>query len=200
MDRARLRSHKLTNVLQSMLLLGGMALLLGALGWIVAGPEGVLWTVLLGAVVVALSPRLTPHMLLRLYHAEALTPRSAPGLYALLEELARRAGLDRLPRLYYVPSRVMNAFTLGRRGEAAIAITDGLLRNLVPRELAGVLAHELSHVRNDDTWVMGLADLVSRLTSSLSLAGMLLLILNLPLLLFTERPIPLPFESGSPPA
>ena len=77
MDEARLRSHKLTNLLHSLLLLGGMALLLGTLGWVVAGPQGLLWTILLGTVLLAVSPRLTPRMLLKLYHAQRLTRRTA---------------------------------------------------------------------------------------------------------------------------
>ena len=80
--------------------------------------------------------------------------------------LARRAGLNTVPELYYVPTRVMNAFTVGDRSHSAIAITDGLLRALDLRELAGVLAHEVSHVRNNDMRVMMLADMVSRMAST----------------------------------
>jgi heat shock protein HtpX len=64
-------------------------------------------------------------------------------------------------------------------------VTDGLIRQLGLRELIGVLAHEVSHVRSNDLWVMGLADMFSRATSILSLLGQMLLLINLPLLLFS---------------
>jgi heat shock protein HtpX len=78
---------------------------------------------------------------------------------------ASARGLPQAPALYYVPSRMLNAFAVGQRHEVAIALTDGLLRHLTLRELAGVLAHEVGHVRNHDLWIMGLADAIGRLTS-----------------------------------
>jgi heat shock protein HtpX len=93
--------------------------------------------------------------------------------------------------LYYIPTRLLNAFTLGNRRSAFIAVTDGLLRTMERRELAGVLAHELSHVRNSDTWVMGLADVVSRLTALLSQFGLLLILFGLPILWLQGLSIPL---------
>lgn len=183
--------HKLTNLVHSLLLLGGMAGLLGVLGWMIAGPSGVMWTVLLGILSLLFAPRVSPHLVLRLYGARRLSPATVPGLYQVLVELARRAELPRIPTLYYVPSRVLNAFTVGSRQDAAIAMTDGMFRALNLREATGVLAHELSHIRNNDTWVMGLADLVSRLISMLSLVGIILLVVSLPLMLFDGAPFPL---------
>ena len=98
-------------------------------------------------------------------------------------EIARRAGFPRTPSLYLVPSRVLNAFAVGTRDNAAIAVTDGMLRSLSLRELAGVLAHEISHIRNRDLWVMNLADTISRLTAVMSFLGMMMLIFLLPLIL-----------------
>ena len=88
----------------------------------------------------------------------------------MLDRLAARAGLRHRPRLYYIPSRMLNAFAVGERDDAVIALTDGMLRTLSLRELAGVLGHELSHIRNNDLWLMGLADLVGRLTRLMTLA------------------------------
>ncbi len=76
---------------------------------------------------------------------------------------------------------MLNGFAVGRPGDAVIALTDGLLRSMTLREIAGVLAHETSHIRNNDLWLMGLADLVGRLTRLMTLAGLLLLILALPM-------------------
>ncbi|WP_425524955.1 M48 family metalloprotease [Stenotrophomonas maltophilia] len=78
-----------------------------------------------------------------------------------------------------MPSAVVNAFATGSKQEASIALTDGLLRRLSPRELAGVLAHEIAHIANEDLRVMGLADSVSRLTSLLALTGQIAILLNL---------------------
>jgi heat shock protein HtpX len=95
-----------------------------------------------------------------------------------------------VPRLYCVPSRVLNAFAVGNRQRAAVALTGGLVQSPEFRELAGVLAHEISHIRNNDLWVMGVADMFSRMASLLSLLGPLLLVFSLPLWLVGDVAIP----------
>ncbi|WP_442439680.1 M48 family metalloprotease [Pseudomonas aeruginosa] len=120
---------------------------------------------------------------LRLYRVRALHPQEAHEMWALLRELPARAGLPATPVPHYVPSAVVNAFATGSKQEASIALTDGLLRSLSPRELAGVLAHEIAHITNEDLRVMRLADSVSRLTSLLALMGQIAILLNLPALL-----------------
>ncbi|MGQ9370067.1 zinc metalloprotease HtpX [Azospirillum sp. ST 5-10] len=182
--------RKRANLIQSALLLGGMVLLLGLCGWLVAGPEGVFWAFVAGAVGLAVGPRVSPRLVLAMFGARRLAPAEAPRLFAVVDAIARRAELPRPPDLYYLPSAALNAFTVGGRSGAAIAVTDGLLRALSLRELAGVLAHEISHVRNNDLVVMGLADLVASLTRFMSLFGMLLLLLNLPLVMMEREPVP----------
>ncbi|WP_297526706.1 zinc metalloprotease HtpX [Thiohalobacter sp.] len=174
--------HRLLNLTQTLLLIGGMMLLLGLTARLLFGEGAFLWTAGMVAVVLLLAPRLSPRLIMRLYQARPLTASEAPELLQVLAELARRAGLPQVPALYWIDSPVMNAFAVGQRESAAIAVTRGLLERLTPRELAGVLAHELSHVRNNDMWVMGLADTVSRLTANLSLLGQLMILVNLPLL------------------
>lgn len=186
LDNAERRRHRLRNLLQSVLLLGGMIGLLSLCVWAVFGSEGALWA--LGGWVVALllSPRASPALVLRLYRGRQLRPREFPQGFAILEQLVRHAKLDHMPSFWYLPSPILNAFTLGRRGNTAIAVTDGMINALTAREFAGVLAHELSHIRNNDVWVMSLADSIGRLTNVMTLAGALLLIVNLPLLLIGQ--------------
>jgi heat shock protein HtpX len=184
------RRHKRRNLLQSLALLAGMLAILGFCAWIVWGEQGLLWAVLTGALGLVLTPTVTPELVMRLYRATPLRPRDAPDLHRLLAALAARAGLAHPPRLYYLPSPLLNAFTVGSGDTAAIALTDGILRTLGPRELAGVLAHELSHVRNHDLWTMSLADLMGRLTSLMSWFGQLLLLLNLPAVLMGAAVVP----------
>lgn len=75
---------------------------------------------------------------------------------------------------------MLNAFAVGRPPDAAIAVTDGLLRALSLREIAGVLAHEISHIRNNDLVVMSLADVIAQLTRIMAIGGMLLLLITVP--------------------
>jgi len=189
LDAREVWRHRLLNTLQSLALLGAMAALAGVLGWLLAGPPGLWLALAMVAVLLALNPAASPALVLRLYRAEPLEPWEAPALHRLLEELARRAGLPRPPRLHYVPSPLINAFAVGSEARSAVAVTDGLLRALDLRQVAGVLAHEVSHIRHRDTWIMGLADLISRITVSLSYLGQLLLLLNLPLLLLGAAPL-----------
>ena len=190
LNEAERRRHRRRNLAQSAVLLGGMIVLLSFCGWIVAGVEGVVWTLLASGLSLVLSPRISPRLILRMYGARPISPLELPVLFDLLARISKRAGLQRSPDLYYVPSPMLNAFTLGSREEAAIAVTDGLLRHLNRRELVGVLAHEVSHIRNNDLWIMSLADAISRLTGIMSIFGVLLLFGSLPLLLAGAGGVP----------
>ncbi len=184
------RRHKVSNLLHSVLLLGGMVGLLALCGWIIAGAEGVLWAFAAGAFSLLFSPRVSPRLVLGMFGARRLSYAEAPRLYEIMRALSQRAELPTVPDLYYIASTTLNAFTVGSRDRAAVAVTDGLLRELTLRELAGVLAHEVSHVRNNDLWVMGLADTVANLTRFMALFGTVLLLVNLPLLLMEREGVP----------
>lgn len=190
MDRLGLVRHRLVNLLHTLLLLSAIGLLLGYLAWAVGGFTLAVTAIALVIALYWFNPVVSPRLVLKMYRGVPLAPRQAPGLYDILSFLAQRAGLARVPRLYYVPSNVMNAFAVGDRNEAAIAVSDGLLRRLTAGEMAGVLAHEMAHISNNDIRIMGFADLASRATSLLSTLGQLLVIANLPLMLFGAVSLP----------
>jgi heat shock protein HtpX len=190
MQASQLLPHKLNNALHAALLLGGLAALLMAIGWVLGGASGLLWAGVLGGAGLLFTPRISPALILRMYNARPLPPIEAPGLYALVERLAAQAGLVRAPTLYYLPTQVMNAFSVGRRGEAVIAVTDGLLRSMPPRQLTGVLAHEIGHIRHNDMWIMSLADAVSRIVRAMSFMGQVLILINLPMYLLHSGSMP----------
>lgn len=175
--RAALLQHRWLNRLQTGLLILTLIGIAAAAGSLLFGESG-LWLALFAvAGTLLLEPVAASALSLRLYRVRALHPQEAHEMWALLRELPAT------PVPHYVPSAVVNAFATGSKQEASIALTDGLLRRLSPRELAGVLAHEIAHITNEDLRVMGLADSVSRLTSLLALMGQVAILLNLPALL-----------------
>ena len=182
-------NHDFRNWLHTMLLLGSMLALLALLGWLVAGRTGILWAVILGGILVFFGQQVSPQLVLRMYRARPLTAAEAPQLYQIMAELTQRAQLPYVPALYYVPSRMLNAFAVGTRRNAAIGLTDGILRGLNLRELTGVLAHEMSHIRNNDMRSMNVADVISRITSLFSTFGKFLLLFNLPLIFMGSAPV-----------
>ena len=190
MKRERILEQKLRNLIHTAALFAGMLGLLALLGWVVAGPSGLAGLVAAGLVLLTAGMRVSPALILRLYGARPLAVEEAPGLYGILAELSRRAGLERAPRLFYIPTPMINAFTVGSREEAAVTVTAGLLENLNRRELVGVLAHEIAHVRHNDLRVLGLADLVSRATVFFSWMGQFLLLVNLPLWMAAGYSVP----------
>jgi heat shock protein HtpX len=189
MNQDQVVNHTLLNWVHTILLFGGLLVLLGILGLSLAGARGVLWTVILAVPLFLIGGRLSPALVLRMAGARPLAVHEAPKLHTMLHDLARRANLPRAPQLYYVPSRATNAFSVGSQDSAAIGITDGLVRALSTRELTGVMAHEVTHIRHNDMRVMGLADLISRTTGLFSMLGQVLLFVNLPLLLIGRSPI-----------
>jgi heat shock protein HtpX len=185
LDDAARRRHKLRNVAHSILLLVGIVGLLGLCGWVLFGVDGLVGMALGAGIALALSPKVSPQLVLRLYRAREISPRELPEVARVLAALAERAGLKRPPRLFYVPSAMVNAFAVGARTDAVIALTDGLLR-----ALAGVLAHEISHIRNRDLWLMAIADLTGRLTRVMTLFGLALLLVGVPLWLSGAESVP----------
>ncbi len=190
MPSIRMLSHGMNNLLHTLVLLVGLFGLLLLLGWLFAGEIGMLWAVLLGIIPLFVSIRVLPRMVLKLYRTRELSAAEAPELFTLAAELSKRAGLRAMPRLYYIPSRMALIFSVGFGREGAIAVTDGLLRLFTLRELVGVVGHEISHIRNNDTWVMSFADVVSRITGTLSLFGQVLVLINLPLYFLGNRALP----------
>lgn len=172
--------HPWLNRLQTAFLVGILLAICVAAGWLLLGELG-LWIALLGGVLaLIIEPVAAWRLTLRLYQASPIHPEQAPILWQMTALLAERAALPSTPVLFYVPSPLINAFAVGGRKQAAIALTDGLLRGLTQRELAGVLAHEIAHIAHDDLRVMGLADYVSRVTHLFSSVGQWMVLLSLP--------------------
>ena len=171
LDLALRRSHDLRNAFHTAVLIGGSALLLAVIAWTVYGPTGLIWAAIFGAAGLWMMGRVSPKIVLDLYKARPLSPDELPDIHRVVRELARRAELPSVPQLYYVPSKILNAFAVGTRQDAAIAVTDGLVRAMNMRQLAGILAHETSHIRSGDLKVMALADVLTRITSFMSMLG-----------------------------
>jgi heat shock protein HtpX len=179
LDATEIATRNHHNRRQTLFLSSGMATLLFCAAALLAGWWGIFLVAASLAGMIALGPRISPDSVMETYGGEAVEPRNGRAFLGLVAELARRAELANPPVLYVIPSATLNAFAVGTRDRSAIAITEGLIRRLQMRELAGVLAHEISHIRNGDLWIMGLADGMTRITRILSLSALALMALNL---------------------
>ena len=142
------------NLLRTGVLIALLTALFMAVGYWIGGGEGMLIAFLIAAAMNFTAYWAADSAVLGVYGAREVGEAEAPGLVGLVRELAARAGLP-MPRVYVIESDQPNAFATGRNPEhAAVAVTSGLLRDLPRDEIAGVLAHELSHVRNRDTLTM----------------------------------------------
>lgn len=179
-----------SNLLQTLLIAASLLGLVWLIGWLFAGFYGIVWAMAVGVGPLLISVRILPALTLRFYGARRLEYANAPPLFNMVTDLSAAAGLERVPVIHYIGSSVPLAFSTGSGADTAIALSDGLLRLLTFRELRGVIGHELSHIANRDTWVMSFADVTSRLTRVLSLIGQLLIVINLPLALLNNHPLP----------
>jgi heat shock protein HtpX len=155
------------NVAHSLALLAGLGLASGLSAYLIAGMAGIVCVALVILGLAFTAPKVPAETLLRLYSARLLPPDKSQ-LSSLIDVLSWRAGLLQRPDLYLIPSSALNAFAAGTPQRPAIAISEGMVRRLSMRELAGVLAHEMSHIRNGDLWIMSLADAAARLLHALA--------------------------------
>lgn len=165
---------------------------MAAVGWFMAGPLGLVLIAIFAAITLSVGPKAARRLMLQLYAATPLKRHQVPMLYDLVDELRTRADISEPVTLYYIPSRLMLAFTVGGEKEISLALSDGLLRQLTGREIAGVLAHEFSHVANGDLTLMALADFITKITRTLALLALLLVAINLPFILEGAVAIPWP--------
>ena len=138
------------NWLKTGMLMAAITALFGVVGALIGGGQGMLVALAFGAATNLWAYWFSDAMVLKLYRAQEVDERSAPALFGIVKELAGRAGLP-MPRVYIIDEPQPNAFATGRNPEhAAIAATTGILNLLDPRELRGVLGHELAHVKHRD--------------------------------------------------
>lgn len=147
----------MSNIFKTALLLAVLTAMLVLIGGAIGGQQGMVVAFFFALVMNFFSYWFSDKMVLAMYRAQPVDEASAPGVYRIVRRLATRAGIP-MPRLYLIPSDTPNAFATGRNPEhAVVAVTEGITRILDEEELEGVLAHELSHVKNRDVLISTIA-------------------------------------------
>ncbi|HSF33937.1 MAG TPA: zinc metalloprotease HtpX [Candidatus Tectomicrobia bacterium] len=147
----------MTNVLKTTVLLAALTALFLVIGGAIGGNQGLFIAFVFALLMNFASYWFSDKIVLSIYGAREVGLQEAPDLYRLIQRLAQRAGIP-MPRVYIIPSDAPNAFATGRNPQhGAVAVTEGILRMLDEDELAGVLAHEMGHIRNRDTLIMTVA-------------------------------------------
>ena len=147
----------MTSQLKTAMLLGLLTVLFCLVGQAMGGRSGLFIAFALALAMNLGSYWFSDKIVLSMYNARELAPADAPGLHGMVEEMARNADIPK-PRIMLIPQDAPNAFATGRDPEhGVVAVTQGSMRLLSPEELRGVLAHELSHIRNRDILVQSIA-------------------------------------------
>ena len=145
------------NTIKTGLLLGVLTGLLMLIGGYFGGKQGVVIAFIFATVMNFGAYWFSDKLILRMYNAQEVGESQAPQLYAVVKNLALKAGLP-MPKVYIVPGETPNAFATGRNeNHAVVAVTEGILRILNKEELEGVLAHELTHIKNKDMLIGSIA-------------------------------------------
>ena len=154
-------------MLRTAVLLGLLTGILLFIGHLIGGQTGVVIAFMIAAVMNFMSYWFSDRIVLSMYGAKEISYEEAPWLHRIVEELSRRANIPK-PRIYLVPMEQPNAFATGRGpGHSAVAVTRGILDILDEEELKGVLAHELSHIKNRDVLVASIAATIAGAISML---------------------------------
>lgn len=145
------------NTIKTGILLGALTGLLILIGGYFGGKQGIIIAFIFAMVMNFGSYWFSDKLVLKMYRAREVSESEAPELYSIVKNLALRAGLP-MPRVYIVPGDTPNAFATGRdEKHAVVAVTEGILRILNRDELEGVLAHELTHIKNRDMLIGSIA-------------------------------------------
>ena len=160
------------NYFRTAMLLAGLTALFMGVGYLIGGATGAMIAFVIAAGMNLFSYWNSDRMVLSMHGAQEVDARTAPDLYRLVQELATRAQLP-MPRVYLMDNPQPNAFATGRDPDhAAVAVTTGLMHALSREEVAGVVAHELAHIKNRDTLIMTITATIAGAISMLAQFGM----------------------------
>ncbi len=156
------------NYLKTALLLGALTGLLMLIGGLIGGQGGVYIAFIFALIMNFGSYWFSDKIVLKMYKAQEVSETSAPGLYGMVRNLSMKANLP-MPRLFIIPEETPNAFATGRNEQhAVVAVTEGIMRILNKEELEGVIAHELSHIKNKDMLISSIAATIAGAISMLA--------------------------------
>jgi heat shock protein HtpX len=156
------------NYIRTAMLLAAMTALFMGIGFMIGGQSGMLIALVIAAAMNLFSYWNADKMVLRMHHAREVNEREAPEFYRMIQRLAQNAELP-MPKVYIINNPQPNAFATGRNPQnAAVAATTGLLDMLTPDEIAGVMAHELAHVKHHDTLIMTITATIAGAISMLA--------------------------------
>lgn len=160
------------NYVRTGILMAGLTALFGAVGYLLGGAGGMLIALGIAVATNLYSYWNSDRLALAAHNAHEVDAATAPELYGMVRDLAARANLP-MPRVYLIDEDQPNAFATGRNPQnAAVAATTGIMRTLSYDELAGVMAHELAHIKNHDTLTMTITATMAGAISSLTTFGM----------------------------
>ena len=160
------------NYFKTAILLAGMTALFMGVGYLIGGQAGMLLALVVAAGMNLFAYWNSDKMVLSMQGAQEIDESAAPELFRMVKQLADNAGLP-MPRVYLMENPQPNAFATGRNPQnAAVAVTTGLVQTLKPEEIAGVLAHELAHIKNRDTLTMTITATLAGAISMLANFGM----------------------------
>ena len=160
------------NYVRTGMLMAALTALFGAVGYLLAGAGGMMIALGIAVATNLFSYWNSDKLALAAHNAEEVDERRAPELYGMVRDLAARANMP-MPRVYIIHEDQPNAFATGRNPQnAAVAATTGILRTLSYDELAGVMAHELAHIKNHDTLTMTITATMAGAISTIASFGM----------------------------
>jgi heat shock protein HtpX len=156
------------NTTKTVVLMVGLTVLLVLIGGAFGGRQGMIMAFMFASVMNIISYWFSDKIVLRMYGAQEASEADAPVLYSVTRDLAMKMNMP-MPKVYIIPSDAPNAFATGRNpNHAAVAATEGILRMLTKEELAGVMAHEMGHVRNRDILIGTIAATIAGAISMLA--------------------------------
>ena len=160
------------NYFRTAMLLAGMTALFMGVGYLVGGQTGAVLALVVAAGMNFFAYWNSDRMVLSMHGAQEIDERTAPDLFRMVRDLSNRAQLP-MPKIYLMDNPQPNAFATGRNPQnAAVAVTTGLLDTLQPDEVAGVVAHELAHIKNHDTLIMTITATIAGAISMIAQFGM----------------------------
>ena len=161
-----------TSFARTAILLAGLTALFLGVGYLIGGMAGALIALAVAVAMNGYAYWNADEIVLRRFRAQPVTRQAAPEFYDIVAELARRGNLP-MPKVYVIDNPQPNAFATGRNPEnAAVAATTGLLKHLTPQEIAGVMAHEMAHVKSRDTLTMTITATIAGAISVLANFGL----------------------------